>query len=93
MRMLVYVLHLTILPASTPLLPALRLRLSLNSLRENGKQSEANCRAATACRTQVEGEVLRALTRRSLAVSEQQLADGCGAEMIHTDSTVSASVP
>lgn len=74
-------------------LPGLRLRLSLNSLRENGKQSEANCRAATGCCTQVDGEVLRALTGRSLAVSKQQLTDGCGAEMIHTDNNVSPSVP
>lgn len=57
------------------------------------KQSEANCRAAAARHTQVEGEVLHAVTRRSLAVSEQHLADGCGAEMMHTDSTVSVSYP
>lgn len=49
--------------------------------------------AAAARRSQVEGEVLRALTGRSLTVSEQQLADGCEAEMIHTDSTVPVSVP
>lgn len=33
------------------------------------------------------------LQGRSLAVSEQQLADGCEAEMIHADSTVPVSVP
>lgn len=56
-------------------LPALRLRPSLNSLWENGKQSEANCHAAAARHTQVEGEVPRALTGRLLTVNEQQLAD------------------
>ena len=35
----------------------------------------------------------RKVLRARLAVSEQQLADGCGAEMIHTDSTVSVTLP
>lgn len=73
--------------------PVTGLRLSLNSPRENRKQSEANCRAAAACLTQVEGEVPYALAGRSLPVSEQPLADGCEAEMIHTDSTVSGALP
>lgn len=92
----VYVFHLTILvsPLRARLsLPVLRLRPGLNSPRENGKQSEANCRAAAERHTQVEGEVLRALSGCSLAVGEQQLADGCEAEMIHTDSAVPVSVP
>lgn len=74
-------------------LPGFSLRPSLNSPRGNGKQSEANCRAAGERHTQVEGEVLLAFTGRSLAVGEQQLADGCEAEMIHTDSAVPVSVP
>lgn len=84
---LVYAFHLTI-PAPTSLF----LRLSLSSLRENGKQSEANCRAAPARHTQVQEEVSHAVTGRSLAGNEQPLADGCGAEMMHNDSTVSVSV-
>ena len=84
---------LTVLPTLASPRPGLRLHPSLNSPGENGKQSEANCRTGTARHTQVEGEVLRALIGRSLAVSEQQLADGCEAEMIHTDSTVPVSVP
>lgn len=96
MHIFVYVFHLTILISL--LVPTSLFLVSIcvqasNSLRENGKQSEANCRAAAARHTQVEGEVLRALTGRSLVVSEQQLADGCGEEMIHADSTVSVSVP
>lgn len=91
----VYVPHLTtfVSPPCTRFTTGLRPHLSLNSPRENGKQSEANCRAAAARHTQVEREVPRALTGRSLAVSKQQLADGCEAEMIHTDSTVPAAVP
>lgn len=84
---------LVYLPTLASLFLALRLRPSLNSPWENGKQSEANWRTAAACHTQVEGEVPSALAGRSLAVSEQQLADGCEAEMMHADSTVPVSVP
>lgn len=41
---------------------------------------------------QVEGEVLHALTGRSPAVRERRLVDGCGAEMMHTDSAVSGDI-
>lgn len=37
--------------------------------------------------------MLGALTGRSLSVDEQPLADGCRAEMIHTDSAVSFPLP
>lgn len=39
------------------------------------------------------GKCSHALKGRSLAVCEQQPADGCEAEMIHTDSAMPVSVP
>ena len=58
-----------------------------------GSNQKQIVRAATARRTQVEGEVLRALAGRRLAVSERPPSDGCEAGVIHADSGVPVPVP
>lgn len=66
----------------------------MNSLRENGKQSATNCRTASApSPASTRGSAGRSHRALAFSVDEQPLADGCEAEMIHTDSAVSFSLP
>lgn len=90
-QLTVFIFHLRLSPHLQ--LPGLRLLEGPQSLRRDGKQSKANCCTASACCTQVEWEVRRALTRHWLAVSEQRPADGCEAELKPADSRVPVHVP
>lgn len=76
------------LPTTPP--PAHKLPLAWGKMGNNQEQIAAPPLPAA---HKWEGEVPRALEGRSVAVSRQRPADGCEAEMMHTDSAVPVSVP